>query len=169
MSWPVLMDVKKQQIYLHIYFSCCSCNEKFFDQHAKWPELRICQYTIAVTSYAQCILATWVFLNLKQTSFETRKNGFYFTSKACFVLEIFEFKNFDISNFMTSSNAWVWNKKYISCNFTIEKFLSKKLYKRWGLVLRPFHFLRFLWKKNLKKSACEFWHILTVLLFTNSI
>ena len=80
-------------------------------------------------SYAQCILAIWVFLNLKQTSFETRKNGFYFTSKACFVLEIFEFKNFEISNFMTSSNAWVWNKKYILCNFTTEKFLSKNYTK----------------------------------------
>ena len=42
---------------------------------------------------------------LKESTCETRKNVFYFTSKALFVLEIIKFQIFRYSNIMTSSNA----------------------------------------------------------------
>ena len=45
------------------------------------------------------------FLCLKESICETRKNVFYFTSKALFVLEIIKFEPFRYSNVMTSSNA----------------------------------------------------------------
>ena len=44
-------------------------------------------------------------LSLKESTWETRKNVFYFTSKPLFVLEKMKFQNFRYSNFMTSSNA----------------------------------------------------------------
>ena len=43
------------------------------------------------------------FLSLNETSCQTRKNVFYFFSKALFVLEKIKFQNFRFSNFMTSS------------------------------------------------------------------
>ena len=45
------------------------------------------------------------FLSLKESTCETRKIIFCFTSKALFVLEKIKFQNFRFSNFMTSSNA----------------------------------------------------------------
>ena len=43
-------------------------------------------------------------------------NVFYFTSKVLIVLEIFKSYNFQILNFITSSNAFAWNKKYVLLN-----------------------------------------------------
>ena len=43
------------------------------------------------------------FTCLKESTCETRKNVFYFTSKAFFVLEIIKFRLFRYSNFMKSS------------------------------------------------------------------
>ena len=45
------------------------------------------------------------FLCLKESTHETRKNIFYFTSKALFVLEIITFKLFRYSNVMTPPNV----------------------------------------------------------------
>ena len=45
------------------------------------------------------------FVCLKESTCETRKNDFYFTSKALFVLEIIKFYLFRYSEIMTSSNA----------------------------------------------------------------
>ena len=45
------------------------------------------------------------FVCLKESTCETRKNDFYFTSKALFVLEIIKFYLFRYSDIMTSSNA----------------------------------------------------------------
>ena len=45
------------------------------------------------------------FVSIKESTFETRKNVFYFTSKALFVLEIIKFELFRYSNVMTSPNA----------------------------------------------------------------
>ena len=45
------------------------------------------------------------FVCLKDSTYETRKNVFYFTLKALFVLEITKFKIFRYSNIMTSSNV----------------------------------------------------------------
>ena len=44
------------------------------------------------------------FFSVKESTFETRKNAFYFTSKALFVLEKIKFKDFRYSSFTTSSN-----------------------------------------------------------------
>ena len=46
------------------------------------------------------------FLSLKESTYETRKNVFYYNSKALFV-EIIKFKLFRYSNTMTSSNAQI--------------------------------------------------------------
>ena len=72
-----------------------------------------------VSSYLKVVSATFVlvcFLSLNESTFQTRKNVFYFTSKALFVLEKIKFQNSAFSNFMTSSNASAQNKKYISLN-----------------------------------------------------
>ena len=45
------------------------------------------------------------FLSLNESTYQTRKNAFYLTSKALFVLEKIKFKYFRFSNFMMSSNA----------------------------------------------------------------
>ena len=45
------------------------------------------------------------FLSLSKSTCQTRKNVFYFTSKALFVLEKIRFQNSTFLNFMTSSNA----------------------------------------------------------------
>ena len=45
------------------------------------------------------------FLSLNGSSCQTRKNVFYFTSKALFVLEKIKFYNSTFSNFMMSSNV----------------------------------------------------------------
>ena len=45
------------------------------------------------------------FVCLKESTCETRKNVFYFTSKALLVLEIINFRHFRYSNIMTSSNV----------------------------------------------------------------
>ena len=46
-----------------------------------------------------------LFLSLKESTCETRKNVFYFISSAIFVLEKIKFWNFRYSSFMMSSNA----------------------------------------------------------------
>ena len=45
------------------------------------------------------------FLSLNESTCETKKNVFNFTSKAPFVLEKIKFYNSTFSNFITSSNA----------------------------------------------------------------
>ena len=56
------------------------------------------------------------FVSLKEGTCETKKNVFYFTSKAIFVLEIIKFELFRYSNVMTSSNAQAWSTKHILRN-----------------------------------------------------
>ena len=46
-----------------------------------------------------------LFLSLKESTCETRKNVFYSNLKAFFVLKKIKFKNFRYSSFVTSSNA----------------------------------------------------------------
>ena len=45
------------------------------------------------------------FLSLKESTWEIKKNVFYFTSKALFVLQKIKLQNFRYSNFMMSFNA----------------------------------------------------------------
>ena len=56
------------------------------------------------------------FVSLKESTCETKKNIFYFTLKALFVLEIIKFYLFRYSNVMASSNTQVWNTKHILLN-----------------------------------------------------
>ena len=60
------------------------------------------QYNVKVVSTTFLLVC---FVCLKESTCETRKNVFYFASKAIFVLEIIKFKLFKYSNVMTSSNA----------------------------------------------------------------
>ena len=56
----------------------------------------------------------FVFFSLRKSTFEARKNIFYFTPKALSVLETLKFQNFglifQILNFSMSSNELVWKK-----------------------------------------------------------
>ena len=56
------------------------------------------------------------FVCLTDSTCETRKNVFYFTTKALFVLEVIKFSLFRYSNIMTSSNVQTWNTKHILLN-----------------------------------------------------
>ena len=56
------------------------------------------------------------FLRLKESTCETSKNVFYFTSKTLFILVIIKFWFFRYSNIMTSANAQAWNTKHILLN-----------------------------------------------------
>ena len=61
-----------------------------------------------LVDFLKVVSATFLpvcFLSLNESSCQTRKNVFYFTSKAFFVLEKIKFYISTFSNFMTSSNA----------------------------------------------------------------
>ena len=53
------------------------------------------------------IFLLFSFLSQKESTFETNKNVFNFTSKALLVLEIFKYSKCRVPNFMNSSNAKV--------------------------------------------------------------
>ena len=124
------------------------------------------------------------FIYLKEGTFETRKNAFYFTSKALFVLEIIRFQHFRYSNIMTSSNAQAWNTKHILLNNLESKcslimkfsqvmqyykinFFIKQFYEKYVLETSSRSFLIFK-KSSVKKilwsSACWFGQMLIELL-----
>ena len=119
------------------------------------------------------------FVCLQESTYETRKNAFYFTSKALFILEIIKFQHFRYSNIMTSSNAQAWNTKHILLNnlgskcSLVMKFgqfmqyykiiLSKRFYRKCGMEISSWPFLVFKEssvKKVLWRSACWFGQIL---------
>ena len=69
--------------------------------------------------YLKPVFATFLlvcFLSLIESTCGTRKNVFYFTSEALFVLEKIKCQYYTFSNFMTSSNAQAQNKKYVLLN-----------------------------------------------------
>ena len=71
------------------------------------------------------VSATFVlvcFLSLNESTFQTRKNVFYFTSKALFVLKKIKFQNSTFSSFMTSSFYWQM------------KFLKQAIYIRYVIA-----------------------------------
>ena len=126
-----------------------------------------------------CVSATFLlvyFVCLKESTCETRKNAFYFTLKALFVLEIIKFQILRYSNVMTSSNAKRWNTKHILQNnlgskhsLVIKfgqfmynnkiKFFIRKFYEKCGLETTSSPFLIFKEssvKRNLWRSACWF-------------
>ena len=123
------------------------------------------------------------FVCLKESTCETRKNAFYFTSKALLVFEIITFWHFRYSNIMTSSNPQVWKTKHILLNNLGSKcslvmkfgqfihykifFFIKKLYKKCDLETSSRFFLiskESSVKKILWRLACWFGQILVDLL-----
>ena len=111
------------------------------------------------------------FVCLKESTWERRKNAFYFTSKSPLVLEIIKFKHFRYSNIMTS-NAQAWNTKHIllknlgsKCSLVMKFgqfmqyykmiFLIKKLYEKHGLAF--FNFQKTLCKKDSVKVSMLIW------------
>ena len=65
-------------------------------------------FQICISEPLKVVPATFLlvcFVCLKDSTFKTRKNVFYFTWKALFVFEIIRFKLIRYSNVMTSSNA----------------------------------------------------------------
>ena len=91
------------------------------------------------------------FVCLKESSCKTRKNAFYFTSKALLVLEIINFLHVRYSNVMTSSNAQAWNTKHILLNNSGSKH---SLVMKSGQFLQ-YHKIIFLSKNSTKNLAWE--------------
>ena len=120
------------------------------------------------------------FLSSKDSTCQTRKNVFYLTLKVFFGLEKIKFQNFRFSNFMTSSNAYAWNKKYILLNnlgskhcplMKFGQFMSyfkrnnffKKFYKNCGLKTSsgPFFVCKEVSTTSIRKR--NFWNNLLIL------
>ena len=85
-------------------FQCDILKSGYQKKSNAWGNLRIVSATYLLVR----------FLSLSKTTCQTKKNVFYFTSKALFVLEKIKSNQY---HFMTSSNAWVSNKKYILLNY----------------------------------------------------
>ena len=143
--------------------------------------------TKSKTSSLKVVSATFLlvcFVSLKESYCKTRKNAFYFISKALLVLEIIKFWHSRYSNIMMSSNAQAWNTKQILLNNLGSKrslvmkfgqfmqyykifFFIKKLYEKCGLETSSRLFLIFTEssvKKILWRSVCWFGQILIDLL-----
>ena len=86
------------------------------------------------------------FLSLKGSTCEIRKNVFYFTSKALFVLEIIKVSNFKYSNFMTSWKCLKIKKKPILLNY---------LDSRHSLFMKCGQFIPYYNTKNFIKKFCN--------------
>ena len=68
----------------------------------------ICKEKVNGVTNLKVVSATFLvvcFSSLNESTCQTRKNVFYFTPKALFVLEKIKFQNFRFSNFMAPSNA----------------------------------------------------------------
>ena len=120
------------------------------------------------------------FVCRKERTCKTRKNTFYFTSKALRIFEIIKFYYFSYSNIMMSSNTHTWDIKHILLNNLGSKcspvmkfgqfmpyykiiFFIEKLYEKCGLEASSRPFL-ILCKKILWRSAYWFGQILIELL-----
>ena len=79
-------------------------------------------------------------LSVKESTCETRKNAFYFSSKALFVLKKVKFQNFRYLSFMMSSNAQAYNKKFIFLN---------NLGRKHSLLMKFGQFMSYHKRKNL--------------------
>ena len=78
-AWSLGLELEKRNVSLHAYI----------DLLAKHPiNLRISVQTLKVLSATFLLVC---FVCLKESTYETRKNVFYFTWKALFVLEIIKF------------------------------------------------------------------------------
>ena len=65
----------------------------------------ITEVTIKFLKVMSDIILLICVLILIESTFQIRKNGFYFTLKTPFILEVLKFQIFRISDFMMSSNA----------------------------------------------------------------
>ena len=89
------------------------------------------------------------FVCLKQSTWERKKNVFYFTSKALLIFEIIKFKHFRYSYIMTSSNAQAWNTKHILLNNLGSK---RSLVMKFGQFMQYYKII-FLSKNSTKNVA----------------
>ena len=67
--------------------------------------LRGLQISFYLLKGCVCYIFASLIFSLNKSPCQTRKNAFYFASKALFVLKKIKFYYFKFSNFMTSSNA----------------------------------------------------------------
>ena len=109
------------------------------------------------------------FISLKEGNFECRKNGFYFTSKGLFVFWIFKCYKFRILNFLTSSNAKAWNKKYVllynfgstqSLEMKFGRFMSRNTFycitwSKLSLEMKYGRFMSYCERNMLSKKVLE--------------
>ena len=82
--------------------------QSFSEKKQKTIALYILKTIVCIFSKLKVVPATFLlicFVCLKESTCETRKNAFSFTSKALFVPQIIKFQIFRYSNVMTSSNA----------------------------------------------------------------
>ena len=86
------------------------------------------------------------FVSLRESTCETRKNVFYFTSKALLVLKINQILFFRYSNAMASSDAQAWNIKHILLN---------KLGSKHSLVMKFSQFVQHYKRKIFIQKLCE--------------
>ena len=92
---------------------------------------------------------TSFFVCLKESTWETKKNAAYFTSKAPLVYEIINFWHFRYSNIVMSSNAQAWNTKHISLNNLGSK---RSLVMKFGQFMQYYKII-FLSKNSTKNVA----------------
>ena len=83
---PLLLDWSNKTVPFSFLFSFCL---RYYNK------LKSCIYYILLVC----------FLSWKESSCETRKNVFYFTSKALFLFGNIKFENFRNSSFIASSNT----------------------------------------------------------------
>ena len=79
-AWSLGLELEKRNVSLHAYID-------LLVKHV--INLRISVQTLKVLSAT--FLLVYYFVCLKESTYETRKNVFYFTLKVLFVLEIIKF------------------------------------------------------------------------------
>ena len=109
-------------------------------------------------TYLKVVSATFLlvcFLSLNKSTCQCRKNVFYFTSKALFVLKKIKFQNSTFSNVMASSNAWPQNKKHISLNNLGSKYILLMNFGQFMSYYNTKTFIKTFYKKcSLKGPFC---------------
>ena len=88
-----------------------------------------------------------LFFKSNESTCQTRKYVFYFTSKTLFVLEKIKFYNFRFSDLMTSSNTLLENKKYILLNNVGGKHSLLMIFGQFMSYSKRNNFIKIFYKK----------------------
>ena len=127
----------------------CSCNSKK-SRFIKEQEASRLLNQLGIRASLKVVYATVLlvcFINLNESTCQTRKNVFYFTSKVLFVLEKIKFNNSTFSNFMTSSNTQAQNNKYISLNNLGSKHILLMKFGQFMSYYKRKNFIKKFYKK----------------------